>query len=169
MRRFTEIFLIIFLSLIFVGCQNSLSRDPDITGYIIDKTNNTILVASETPKDLSENGGVTEFYDMIWFSNPPSTITLGDKIDIWYDAIDQSYPGRSKIEAYNIHKSEQPEGALCTESEVLEHVLSNFVIEPNQFIVIESLTFNEAENFWSVDLREILTQQVFTVVYFEKG
>ncbi|GAA4060466.1 hypothetical protein [Amphibacillus indicireducens] len=71
MRHLQKLIFLLFVSISLIGCQDNLDRDPDITGYVVEQTENNILVASESAIDLSSNGGVRNFYQMVWFSNPP--------------------------------------------------------------------------------------------------
>lgn len=167
MRRLFQLLFILSIMIALAGCFNLVNRDQKITGYVVEKSNNNILVVSETSEDLSENGGVPEFYEMIWFSNVADEINLGDKIDIWYNSVDQSYPAKSTIKRFNIHKSNQPDGALLTESEVLKQVLTNLAIQPNQLFAIQSVQFNKVSQIWLIHFMEIWTEETLTIEYSE--
>lgn len=64
--------LIVYLTVllfILVGCSNEngndYGREPGITGYVMDKEGQEILVVSTEAKDYGENGGIEEFYDAV--------------------------------------------------------------------------------------------------------
>jgi len=167
MQRLILLFFVLLIVTSLVGCFNPIDKEPDITGYVVEKSNDNILVVSETSEDLRENGGVAEFYEMIWFSNSSNEINLGDKVDIWYNSVNQSYPAKATIKTFNIHEPDQPDDALLTESEVLEQVLSNLDIQPDQLFAIQSIQFNKSKQIWLINLMEIWTEEILTIKFPE--
>lgn len=167
MQQFIRLTYIVLLTASLMSCNNSIDREPDITGYVVEKSNENILVSSTTPEDLSENGGVSEFYQMIWFSNAPEDLSCGDKIDIWHNDIQESYPARSTIDHYDIYQADSPDGAMMNESEVLEQVLSQKEVQPNQLFAVRSTQFNKTNKTWLITLIEIWTEDVVTIEFSE--
>jgi len=166
-RLLKLIFLLIVVSTSLIACQGNLDRDPDITGYVVEQTENNILVASESAIDLSSNGGVKNFYQMVWFSNPPKELGYGDKVEVWFDEIEESYPNRSTIVDYNILETDSPEGATLNETEVLNQVLSQHKTRPSELFAIHKTHYNNLNNTWKITLIEIWTQKVITIEYPE--
>ncbi|MBU5595000.1 YobA family protein [Amphibacillus sp. MSJ-3] len=167
MKRLIQLIYIISLTISLISCSNQADRAPDITGYVVEKSEQNILVSSVIPEDLSGNGGVSEFYQMIWFSNAPKELNYGDKVDIWHKELHESYPARSTIEHYTICESDSPEGAKMTESEVLEQVLSQKDIQPSELYAVRSTYFNKNKQTWIITLVEIWTEEVVTIEYSE--
>ncbi|SEO64202.1 Protein of unknown function [Amphibacillus marinus] len=154
--------MLLFIFLL-IGCRKDTIREPDLTGYVIEATESCILVASSKAKDLSEDGGVSEFYEMIWFNNPPSEINSGDKIDVWYDQVNQSYPAVSKLEEFNIHQEHRPEGASLSQAEALTTVLSELDFHPNERYAIRSILFDKNKLIWNVNLFEVWSEKIISI------
>lgn len=167
MSRLIKITIILIISMTLFGCQRSLDRDPDIIGYVVEQVENNILVASETATDLSGKGGVPYYYQMIWFSNPPKELSYGDKVEIWFDEVKDSYPNRSTIIDYNILDTDSPNGATLSETEVLNLVLSEHKTQPNELFAIHKTYYNKFKKTWKITLIEIWTQEIITIEYPE--
>ncbi|WP_041450091.1 DUF3221 domain-containing protein [Amphibacillus xylanus] len=167
LRRIIYSTFILLLVVSLFGCQRGLDRDPDLTGYVVEIAENNILIASETPVDLSKNGGVSNYYDMVWFSNPPHDLSYGDKVNIWYDEIQDSYPSRSTIVEYTIIEDISPNGAKFSESEVLNKVLSQLNSKPSELFAVHETRYNSQNKTWQISLMEIWTQEILTIEYSE--
>ncbi|HHU20327.1 MAG TPA: DUF3221 domain-containing protein [Bacilli bacterium] len=167
MRHLQKLIFLLIVSISLIGCQDNLDRDPDITGYVVEQTENNILVASESAIDLSSNGGVRNFYQMVWFSNPPNELSYGDKVEVWFDEIEESYPNRSTIVDYNILEVDSPEGATLNETEVLNQVLSQHKTRPNELFAVHKTHYNNWNNTWMITLIEIWTQEKVTIEHPE--
>ncbi|MBM7542080.1 DUF3221 domain-containing protein [Amphibacillus cookii] len=137
--------------------------EPGITGYVVDQSDNRILVASDQAQDLSESGGVSEYYEMIWFLNAPTDIQCGDKVDIWYDTIDDSYPAKSTLQDYHIHDQEPPEEAHLTSADALKEALSKQSNHPSQIFAVRDIIFNKDHLQWTVYLFEIWSGEVVAI------
>ena len=167
MSRLIKITILLIISVSLFGCQRNLDRAPDITGYVVEQTENNILVASEASTDLSGNGGVSNYYQMIWFSDPPKELCYGDKVEVWFDEIKESYPSQSTMIDYNILDTDSPEGATLSETEVLNLVLSQNKSRPNELFAVHKTHYNTFKNTWKITLIEIWTQDIITIEYPE--
>lgn len=167
MSRLIKITILLIISVSLFGCQRNLDRAPDITGYVVEQTENNILVASEASMDLSGNGGVSNYYQMIWFSDPPKELCYGDKVEVWFDEVKDSYPSRSTMIDYNILDTDSPEGATLSETEVLNHVLSQNKSRPNELFAVHKTRYNKRNHTWFITLIEIWTQDIVTIEFSE--
>ena len=168
MHQLVKTLLIFGLFLSLVACQQSIDREPDLTGYVVEKMNDSILIANEESIDLSANGGVSNYYQMIWFSNPPKELSYGDKVHIWYDEVEESYPSRSIIVDYCLIDSDTHEGAALTESEVLNQVLAEYESKPSELFAVHTTDFNPRTKTWLISLIEIWTQDIVTIEVSEQ-
>lgn len=136
------------------GCTQILTTfsEPNITGYVVDNSDESVLIVSNQPDDYSSTGGIEEFYDAVIASNAPDNVEVGDYVEAWYDGgIDQSYPAQATIGTLSILPNEQPEGADLTESEALKKALSQYSSEDHP-LVVNSISYNDDQNTWSIVL-----------------
>ncbi|WP_017473778.1 DUF3221 domain-containing protein [Amphibacillus jilinensis] len=138
-------------------------EEPGITGYVVDQSDDRILVASDQVQDLSKTGGVSEYYEMIWFLNAPTDIQCGDKVDIWYDTTDDSYPANSTLQDYHIHDQESPKGARLTPADALKEALSKQSSHPSQIFAVRDVIFNQAQLQWTIYLFEVWSGEVIAI------
>lgn len=155
-----------FLLLILVACginsegtnaqgetDGNRATNPDIEGYVVDKSGGRILVVDPNPQDFSSTGGVSEFYDAIWFSNADEAIKVGEKVQVWFDAVAESYPGQAKALKTKVIQSVKPNGADLTEAEAIQKALVNGE-KPDAFItVIVSTEYDAATDIWKIFIK----------------
>src|SRR5690554_5936266 len=97
------IILLLGLSLLLTGCmgepqagEENREEYSSMVGYIMDiDSGGRILVVDPVAQDFSNTGGVDEFYNAIWFSDAPQEVELGERVEVWFDAVAESYPGQS--------------------------------------------------------------------------
>jgi hypothetical protein len=171
----TVIFILFLTFPIFIlGCgpiqenevSDSIQSDaPDyeagITGYIMDKRDGRILVVSPEKKDFSSTGGMSEFYDAIWFSNPPNIAEIGMEVKVWSELVLQSYPGQAEVTHLEIIPSPKPKGAKLTESEALAKALSTQRI--NRVLTVKSIEYSSKSNEWFIELKDTNDYEVITL------
>lgn len=126
--------------------------DAGITGYIMDKRDGRILVVSPEKQDFSSTGGMSEFYDAIWFSKPPDDAEIGMKVKVWYEIVLQSYPGQAEVTHLEVIPSPKPEGAKLTESEALSKALATQKI--NKVVTVKSIEYNIKSSEWIIELKD---------------
>ncbi|MCZ0702806.1 hypothetical protein J2T56_002583 [Natronobacillus azotifigens] len=153
--------LFLFLIFFLFGCSFRDS-EPGITGYVTDITDTRMLVTSSEAQDLSDNGGVNEFYQMIWFSNAPDTVELGDKVSVWYDSLQESYPAQSSVKKYEIIDATAPSGATYSKTDALKKALDQQSNHPSQDFAVRSIDFIEHTATWLVELKDIWSEEVFS-------
>lgn len=166
MKRLLSFLLLPVLCFMLVGCGkttdsgdgdkvvNGSDTDPGIEGYVVKKDDSRILVVSSVPKDFSSTGGMNEFYNAIWFSKAPEKVELGDKVQVWFDIVLESYPGQSEAMKVVIFPSKKPQGADLTEAEAIRIALGSGGIDPMGVPVIKDVKFNSQADSWDVIIRQ---------------
>ncbi|PXW89018.1 uncharacterized protein DUF3221 [Streptohalobacillus salinus] len=136
------------------------SPSSRLTGYIINRKDERILIQAETAKDLSSTGGVDTYYELIWFSNPPEPLEVGDKVDVYYDDTKKNYyPRRSTIKSFETYTPKQPNHAKKNEKEVIQTVFEQHKQHPARLFVITSINFNAETNNWTIKLVNVYSNQ----------
>jgi hypothetical protein len=149
---------------------------PGMTGYVMAREDDSILVVESVPQDFSATGGIQEFYSAARFSNAPRDVELGMKVNIWYAMMLDSYPGFSAVEHIEVIPSPKPAGAVLTESEALNRVLiSQFFLTArteddsgflaNKVMAVKSIGYNAETGSWSISLRDVMAGQESQDVY----
>ena len=169
MRRhaFLIVFLLIFL---FAGCSvdqtdgvpGASDKEPGMTGYVMAKENERILVVDPVSQDFSSTGGVNEFYDAIWFSNIPEEIKEGDKVKVWFDAVAESYPGQSEAIKIEVVPASRPDGADLDESAAINKALYSGEITTSWPTVLKSIEYNKETDTWKISIRETVEEPAKT-------
>ena len=153
------------------GSEGNAERpvgEPGISGYVISTGGQRILVVSTQAKDFSSTGGVSEFYDAISFSNAPEGIKVGDKVNVWYDFVAQSYPGQSSALYVQVINAEKPEGAVLAESEALAKAFASNELESQEtefgdVYAVKVITYDSQAGSWDVQLKGIFSEQVYDI------
>lgn len=166
MRKYALVFITSCILLALIGCSNNpnqsntsttdSSDQPGIEGYVIEKANGSILVVDPIPQDFSSTGGVSEFHNAISFSNAPAEVNIGDKVQVWFDSVAESYPGQSKVKKIKVINSVKPANAELTEAEAIQRALAQTKekTEITGLTVILSATFNAASDTWNIHLKK---------------
>lgn len=144
--------------------QDTKKNEPGIMGYVVDKENGRILVVSSEAQDFSSNGGVSEFYEAIWFSNAPDDINIGDKVSVWFNIVLESYPGQSEIQDIKVIPGEKPEGANLNESEALYRALTSTEMDFTFFPVVKSIEYNNASKEWTIQLKNAHGDKIQSII-----
>jgi hypothetical protein len=157
--------LVLLLAISLLGCSSNNNNDSEagITGYVMSKENDRILVVSSDAQDFSANGGVNEFYNAIWFSKAPKDILIGEKVMVWFDAVAESYPGQSEIKKISIVPGKLPEGADLTEADALYKALTSQEIDANQVLAVKSMEYNTQDDNWNIKLKDTMSDKVYDV------
>lgn len=135
--------------------EQILSDDTSgMTGYVMRRDADRILVVTQESADYSATGGISEFYSAIWFADVPENIQIGDKVEVWYDIVLTSYPGQSSAIKVAVSDPIQPDGASLTEAEAIQKALDDEQIKNYEIYTFVSSEFNSAENSWTIHLKE---------------
>ncbi|WP_258000419.1 YobA family protein [Bacillus sp. Marseille-P3661] len=147
-------FTLALISLMLVGCTSN--EEPGMEGYIVNKENGRILVVESVPKDFSSSGGLPEFYNAIYFSDAPNNVNVGDKVQVWFDAVAESYPGQSRVEKIEILTTPKPEYANLTHSEVIRQALGTVNMNQNgiSLPIIKAVMYDAKLDVWNVTIKQ---------------
>lgn len=161
----------ILLLLLVSGCNNSFSffrSNPDITGYVMDKYDDAILVINTEAKDFSQTGGVEEFYEAVWVSNITESVNLGDQVEVWFEGgVAESYPDQAEMGQLNVIESPVPEGADFSESKALSIALSEEGFE-TESLAVRSITYDDAEGLWRIELRDVHSYEDYVILVYDE-
>lgn len=170
--------LILGVFFFITGCDNQVengssentqtSSEPGIEGYVVSKENGRILVVDPKPQDFSKTGGISEFYNAISFSNAPEEIEVGEKVQVWFDVVAESYPGQAKAEKIAVVPTKKSAGALLTEAEAIQKALTseNLDVQELGVLVIRAVDYDEASSQWTVDIKK--GEDDFTITVIDK-
>lgn len=148
-----KLLLVLFLSSLWlVGCTTH--KDPGIEGYVVKKEDGRILVVASMPKDFSSIGGLSEFYNAIWFSSAPRKVKAGDHVQVWFDVVAESYPGQSAVEKVEILPGTKPKNADLTEAEAIRKALDTDTINQHEVPAIKSAKYDEISDSWEVLIKQ---------------
>lgn len=151
------------LILLVSGCSADIpDTDPGMTGYVMKTEGGRILVVDPVAQDFSSTGGIDEFYNAIWFSNVPDSISEGDKVNVWFDVVAESYPGQSEALAVEVLPSPRLDRANLNESEALHKALA--AQEPDTAVaVVKSIKYEEEIGIWIIELQDVFSGEGHTI------
>lgn len=166
MKKVNLIIIALGFLLSLSGCMNTeddnnSKGEPGITGYVMDIEEGRILVVDSKPQDFSDNGGIGEFYNAIWFAKAPDDIKVGDEVKVWFDFIMESYPGQSEVVGIERVVPAKPDGANLDESEVLNKALTSGEVVINSVLAVKSIEFNSEIKVWSIVIKDIMNNELF--------
>lgn len=148
-----------FILLSLAGCSQDpsfFSGNPDISGYVISKNEKAILVTSSEPEDLSASDGLEEYYDVIYATDAPENVQVGDEVNLWYKGdVLESYPAQTSVGKLEILPSSTPENATLSEYGALSKALSQNEFE-NKTIAIQSIAYQPDEDIWSFIFKDLI-------------
>lgn len=153
--------LYLLLTVTLMACNASASENsspndaPGIIGYVMEKEDDRILVIDPEAQDFSETGGVSEYYNAIWFNNAPKDIGIGEKVKVWYDYTRDSYPAQSEVMYIEVIPSQKPEGVNLTEGEALYKALTSQLLNTDSIIVVKTIEYKKETDKWDIKLKEI--------------
>lgn len=133
------------------GSGATQETPPGMEGYVVAKDNGRVLVVDPVPQNFSETGGVEEFYNAIWFAGAPAHAGIGHRVQVWFDAVAESYPGQSTATKMNVLTSPKPAGADLSEAEAIRAALSaqSFAWPP----AISKAEYDASGDVWNVSIR----------------
>lgn len=119
-----------------------------------------IAVLVEEPNQLQ--GYVTEIkqdemlVDMIWFSNRPEEVKVGNRVNVSYTNVMESLPAQAGAMETEILKNPQPEGADMKTSEAIQKAVDqakekNHASSPHsEYYSVKEIDYHKNNNQWKV-------------------
>ncbi|QOR67868.1 YobA family protein [Cytobacillus suaedae] len=175
MRKFLFYLWIVLLGVFLVGCGSSVGSSggdgdskidhdpPGMEGYVISVKGDRILVVEAKSQDFSSTGGEEEFYSAIWFSKAPDNMKVGQKVQVWFDIVAESYPGQSEAKKVVVLPSERPEGADLNEAEAIRKAFEAHASDFMGVTVIKKVTYQADTDIWEVVLKQEAEEFKFDV------
>ena len=138
------------------GSSTDFNDKPGIEGYVVAKEKGRILVVDPVPQDFSKTGGVSEFYNAIWFSNVLSDIKVGEKVQVWFDEVAESYPGQSKAKKIKVLKNNTPTGTDLTEAEAIKKALDQVHKKSTSVEVkaVKNASYDLSKDVWNIQIKQ---------------
>lgn len=151
------VYFIILVLAVLAGCTSENADEPadgpDITGYVMDKGGEGILVVSTEAKDYSGTGGIAEYYNAAWVGGAPDEIEMGDFVEILFDGgVNDSYPAQASAGEIEVVPGSTPEGATLSDTEALNKALTAEPFE-NEILTVHSIEFDADQSEWSIVLK----------------
>ena len=133
------------------GTAAAPATPPGMEGYVVAKENGRILVVDPVPLNFSETGGISEYYNAIWFSDAPEHAEVGHRVNVWFDAVAESYPGQSRATRTEVLTSPKPERADLSEAEAIRKALEE---HPTPWpAAIRHAEYDADADVWHVQIR----------------
>lgn len=155
MKSILKLFLGSLSILLIIGCQKL--GTPDLTGYVVGKSDNSILVVAVEKQDFSSTGGVDEFYEAISFRGDIGEVKLGDHVKVWHTGeVAESYPGQAELAKVEVIPPEEIEGAKLNTQEVLQKVIQ---LKEDRTVVIKSIEYQAEKEIWQVEVTSINSEE----------
>ncbi|WP_017754731.1 YobA family protein [Calidifontibacillus oryziterrae] len=146
----------------------SAPNGPGIEGYVVGKENGRILVIDPIPQDFSSSGGISEFYNAIWFSNVDDNIEIGEKVQVWFDIVAESYPGQAEATKTAVMETEKPGNSDLTEAQAIQRALQSDEISSQNITVILTTDYDATNDKWKVEVKQGEKSLTIQVVDSEK-
>ncbi|WP_374718307.1 YobA family protein [Neobacillus sp.] len=143
-------FSFLLLCLWLIGCTTH--SKPGIEGYVVKKESGRILVVASESEDFSSTDGLKEFYPAIWFSHASNKADVGDKVQIWFDVVMESYPGQAEAEKVSVLPSKKPKDADLTESDAIRKALASKEFILSNVPAVKSVTYQSKTDHWEITI-----------------
>lgn len=139
--------------------SKNVTQNISMTGYVVKREEDRILVISSEKEDFSATGGIAEYYEAIWFSDAPQGVKVGEKVEVWYEYVLTSYPGQSTAEKITIIPTEQPIEATLTEAEAVAKALQNDALNDMSVYTIRFVSYDTNSKLWSVHVKDAMSPE----------
>lgn len=147
--------LTLFTVLILVGCNNEAkhSEEPYLTGYVMDKRSQKLLIVSTEAEENQSTERTEETYRAVWSAKPPNHVKVGEQVNVWYEAeFLLSDPPEATISEIEVLPSAVPEGADLSDTEALNQALAQETVK-NKILTVKSIVFDPDKDEWSIALK----------------
>lgn len=134
---------------------DNVSESQGYIGYVVNKEEGRILVVDGIAADYSEAGGMNPYYSAAWYSNleDVSKVEIGQKVEVWSEGeMLTSYPGQAIADRVSVIQTEQPAGAVLSQSEAIREALASTLIKDYEVPIITSVQYHAGESSWLVEV-----------------
>lgn len=142
----------------------------DMIGYVVQVIDGKTLVVSPDVENYGANGGESYFYDAVWYSDAPSTIQIGQKVEVKVieGPVTLPYPGNNVAEEVIVLPGLMPEEATMSEDEAIRQALDSHAyresVEPLGWLpVVKATEYDPEGQLWTVHLTNTGTDQVVSI------
>ncbi|WP_179194880.1 YobA family protein [Bacillus sp. EAC] len=151
---------------------SNIVKKPGIEGYVLGIRGHQMLVVSQEPKNYESTSGTKEFYNAVWFSNAPRNIKIGQKVQVWFDYMLESYPGQSNAEKVKVIKSKSFVGSKLTEADVIKKVVHDQSKKIKELmipsIIIKSIEYDKHFHRFTVQIQDLNGKQKWNYQFEDK-
>jgi hypothetical protein len=148
MKKGLTLAFLLLLLFIISGCHSDVG--PGIDGYIVSKEKDRILVVSSASRNNGSGGGGDEYHDAIWFSDAPEEVQIGQKVQIWYNFVLDSYPGQSLASKVMVLPSNKRNGSDLTDTLAIAKALN--MQKTNDVPIIKRVDFDIDTDSWRITI-----------------
>jgi hypothetical protein len=141
-----------------------------IIGYVVKQQEGKILVVSPKVQDFGATGGERYHYNASWYSNVPSNVKVGHKVEVKVieGPTTLQYPGDSNAEEVIIIPSTKPQQATMTEDEAIRKALASDEYRQSEFAgywmpVVKETKFDAEQLHWTVYFTNESTDKVLPI------
>lgn len=132
---------------------------PDLTGYVIQKTPNRLLIQAERPKNMRPYGGRERYYELIWVNEQETNYDVGDYVDVWYHSISQHYPRVANTKKMRRSSKDKRQETFLTRKQVIQKVYKGHRPHPAEIFVIDRLDYDNNKALWHIDLYDVFSER----------
>lgn len=165
MKKIIGMTLFIIVSITCLSLYIYVRQTPaDLTGYIIKKTPDRLLIQSEKPKDMRPSGGRERYYELIWVGTNSTSLELGDYVDVWYHSISQHYPHIASVKKITPVSQQSIKESRLSKKKVIRKVYSDLAMHPSELFVIDQISYIKNKEEWQIDLLDVFSERCQSVI-----
>lgn len=141
-------------------------------GFVVKKENNQVLVTNPNVQDFSANGGEKYYYSAEWYTNVPSNIEIGQKVEVWGadGAKTTQYPGRDTAVDVEVLQTPQPDGANLIEEDAIRKALASKEVAAANYSwpVIKEVKYDISKSRWTIFVTQMSEEKVLEIIVDDK-
>lgn len=156
-----------------IANSNEPSSNLEVSGfvgYVVKMEEGRMLVVSPEVTDFSSTGGQKNVYSAVWFSESPSHIEVGMKVEVWAKGgeVLESHPAQGIVERVSVLSDSQPEGTILSEAEAVKKAIFSLEIENSHFAVVKEVKYEPSDSTWTVYLVQDMRDKVVPIHVSDK-
>ncbi|WP_075619893.1 DUF3221 domain-containing protein [Paenisporosarcina indica] len=122
--------------------------------YVINVSENGMLIVNAMPTDYSSTGGESDFYSAVNYTYPNADekLEVGQRVIVESSGpMALSYPGQGRVKYVEVLPTYKPETADFTEAEIVRVALSQSSTDSGWSVPISNISYDEKTDRWSVE------------------